>query len=103
MVKGLFNNETREEILSKSPEMDLLATIVFVETKETAKRSAGVLTETSMASSQINKVANQYKSGEKQMDKSKEKCGYCGRTRHWKLAGLDKRKEVCKAYSVTCN
>ena len=97
MVKGLFNNETREEILSKSPEMDLLATIVFVETKETAKRSAGVLTETSMASSQINKVANQYKSGEKQMDKSKEKCGYCGRTGHGKRASMDKRKEVYKA------
>ena len=34
--------------------------------------------EASMASSQINKVATQYKSGEKQVDESKEKCGYCG-------------------------
>ena len=78
MVKGLFDNETREEILLKSPQMDLLATIAFLEAKETAKRSSGVLTETSMASSQINKVTTQYKSGEKQMDESKDKCEYCG-------------------------
>ena len=68
MEKGLFDNETREEILLKSPEMDLLATIAFMEAKETAKRSAGVLTEASMASSQINKVTTQYKSGEKPKD-----------------------------------
>ena len=103
MVKGLFDNETREEILSKSPELNLKTTIAFVEAKETAKRSAGVLTETSMASSQINKVTTQYKSEEKQVEETKEKCSYCGRTGHGKRAGLDKRKEVCKAYSLKCN
>ena len=51
MAKGLFDNKTREEVLLKSPEMDLLATFAFVEAKETAKRSAGVLMEASMASS----------------------------------------------------
>ena len=103
MVKGLFDNKTRKEIFSKSPEMDLLVTIAFIESKETANRSAGVLTESRMASSQINKVTTQYKSGEKQTDESREKCGYSGRTGHGKRAGLDKRKEVCKAYRVMCN
>ena len=99
MVKGLFDNETREEILLKSPEMDLLATIAFVEAKETA----GVLMEASMASSQINKVTTQYKSGKKQKDNLKDKCGYCGRTGHGKRASLDIQKDVCKAHRVTCN
>ena len=76
MVKGIFDNQTREEVLSKSPEMDLLVTIAFMEANETAKRSARVLTEASMASSQLNKIGTQYKSGDKQKDESKEKCSY---------------------------
>ena len=74
-----------------------------MEAKETAKRSAGVLTEASMASSQLNKVGTQYKSGDKQKDESKEKCSYCGRIGHGRRASLDIRKENCKAYGVTCN
>ena len=83
--------------------MDLLTTIAFVKAKETTKRSAGVLTEASMASSQLNKIGTQYKSGDKQKDESKEKCSYCGRIGHGKRASLDVRKENCKAYGVTCN
>ena len=63
MVKGLFEGETREEVLAKTPELDLLSTIAFIETKETAKRSAGVLTEAGLASSHLNKIGTQYKSG----------------------------------------
>ena len=76
MVKGLYDNETREEMFTKSPEMDLLTTIAFIESKETAKRSAGVLTEASMASSQLTKIGTQYKSGETPKDESKEKCSH---------------------------
>ena len=101
MVKGLYDNETREEVLAKSPEMDLLMTIEFVEVKTTAKRSAGVLTEASMASSKLNKIGTQYKSGDKPKDESKEKCSYCGRIGHGKRASLEIRKENCKAYGVT--
>ena len=103
MVKGLYDNKTREEVLAKSPEMDLLTTIAFIEAKETVKRSAGVLTEASMASSQLNKIGIQYKSGDKPKDESKEKCSYCGRTGHRKRGSLEIRKEKCKAYGVTCN
>ena len=38
MVKGLFDDATKEEVLSKTPELDLETTITFV---EASKRSAG--------------------------------------------------------------
>ena len=38
LVKGLYDTETKEEVLSKEPQMDLDATIIFVEARETGKR-----------------------------------------------------------------
>ena len=109
MVKGLYKSETQEEVFAKTPELDLLSTIAFIESKETAKRSAGVLTEAGMASSQLNKLGTQYKSvGENPptktpKDESKEKCSHCGRGGHGKRASLEIRKEKCKAFGATCN
>merc|ERR1712106_108513 len=109
MVKGLYEGETREEVLAKTPELDLMSTIAFIETKETAKRSAGVLTDAGLASSHLHKLGTQYKSGGENTparipkDESKEKCRHCGRLGHGKRANLETRKEKCKAYGVTCN
>ena len=109
MVKGLFESDTREEVLAKTPELDLLSTIAFIETKETAKRSAGVLTEAGLASSHLNKIGTQHKSGGEKTpaktprDEPKEKCRHCGRVGHGKRASLETRREKCKAYGISCN
>ena len=109
MVKGLYESETCEEVLAKTPELDLLSTIAFIKSKETAKRSAGVLTEASMASSHLNKLGTQYKSGGENppaktpKDESTEKCSHFGRVGHGKQASLEIWKEKCKAFGATCN
>ena len=96
-------------MLAKTPELDLLFSIAFIETKETAKRSAGALTEAGLASSHLNKLGTQYKSGGENTpaktpkDESKEKCRHCGRVGHGKRASLEIRKEKCKAFGTTCN
>ena len=56
MVKGLYDTETKEEVLSKEPQMDLNTAILSVEARESGKRSAGVLSGDTIASNQINKT-----------------------------------------------
>jgi hypothetical protein len=103
MVRGLFDEDTKEEVLSKSPEMDLPATILFVEAREAGKRSAGVLTDGIMASSQINKVGTQYKSNEQGFAVQKvKKCSFCGKTGHGERADKATREKSCEAYGVKC-
>ena len=52
LVKGIYDVETREEVL----QMDLAATIIFIEARETGKRSTGVLSGGTPASGQANKA-----------------------------------------------
>ena len=56
LVMGLYDTETKEEVLSKEPWMDLNATILFVEARETGKSSAGALSGDTIVSSQINRA-----------------------------------------------
>ena len=99
MVRGLFDEDTKEEVLSKSPEMDLPATILFVEAREAGK----MLTDGIMASSQINKVGTQYKSTKQKVEVQKvEKCSFCGKTGHGERADKATREKSCEAYGVKC-
>ena len=52
----MYNVEAREEILSKEPQLDLAATVLFIEAKETRRRCAGILSGGTTAIGQANKA-----------------------------------------------
>lgn len=80
-MKGLYDTETKEELLSKSPELSLDGSVTFVEARESGKRSAGVLENSEMSSSQVNKVTAYQKEKKESLllsDKNLiKKCTYC--------------------------
>lgn len=108
LVRGLHDSETKEEILSKTPELDLEGSIAFVEAREAGKRSAGYLEGGSLASSQVNKVTT-YQQEKKEnlvkqmenVDKSK-RCIYCDRTGHGEKPSRQVREAKCPAFKVNC-
>ena len=55
LIKGLVDNEVREELLSQSPELNLDPSLAFIEAKEQGKGSHKAL-KGSVASSEVNKV-----------------------------------------------
>merc|ERR1719435_658453 len=55
LIKGLVDNEVREELLSQSPELDLEQSLAFIEAKEQGKRSHEAL-EGNVASSEVHRV-----------------------------------------------
>ena len=102
LVKGIYDMETREEVLSKDPQMDLAATILFIEAREAGKRSAGVLSGSIPASSQANKAA--LVTEDRVQDTTKvETCRYCGRTGHGRSLNGDTRKKSCPAWDKECS
>ena len=67
LIKGLADDEVREELLSQSPELTLDQSFAFIEAKEQGKGSHKAL-EGSVASSEVNKVTayQQHKKEEQQ-------------------------------------
>ena len=55
LIKGLVDNEVREELLSQSPEFNLDQSLAFIEAKEQGKRSHKAL-KGSVASSEVHRV-----------------------------------------------
>ena len=108
LVRGLYDSETKEELLSKTPELDLDSSITFVEAKEAGKRSVGCLGTSNLASSQVNKVtAYQQDKKEnllkdlKKVDISK-RCMYCDRSGHGEKPSRLIREAKCRAFKVKC-
>ena len=105
LVRGLYDQETKEEVLSKEPQMDLTATILFIEARETGKRSAGVLSGNTTASNIVNKAtvaAEGVSQSRSEIDKSLY-CKNCGRTGHGRSPTLDVRKQSCPAWDQECS
>ena len=86
LVKGLIDNETKGEILSKVDKLTLEQTVVFVEARETGQRSLAGLGGPMLASQQVHAVK----------DFSESKCWRCGETGH------TSRFKGCKAIKATC-
>ena len=104
LVKGLYDSETKEEVLSKEPQMDLKATILFIEARETGKRSAGVLSGNTTASNIVNKasVATDGVSQSRSEVNKSLACKHCGTTGHGKYPNKDMRKQSCPAWDQEC-
>ena len=106
MVKGLFDDDTKEEVLSKTPELDLESTITFVEAREAGKRSAGVLVGGGLASSQVNKLTA-HQAGKKtdmlrQTDDDDKKCNFCNKYGHDAIPNSEVRASSCPAFGQVC-
>ena len=86
LVKGLVDNETKGEILSKVDKLTLEQTVAFVEARETGQRSLAGLGGPTLAGQQVHAVR----------DYSESKCWRCGETGH------TPRFKGCKAIKSTC-
>ena len=86
LVKGLVDNETKGEILSKVDKFTLDQTVAFVEARETGQRSLAGLGGGGLAGQQIHVVR----------DYSGSTCWRCGETGH------TSRFKGCKAMKATC-
>ena len=106
LIKGLVDNEVREELLSQSPELNLDQSLAFIEAKEQGKRSHRAL-EGNVASNEVHRVTayQQNKKEEVQGDhEAKLKlCKFCGRTGHGENPSLSVREKKCPAWNKECN
>ena len=102
LVKGLADEDTKHEILSKVDEMSLDDTITFIEARETGKKSIDVLSGSGLSSSHVHKVNSSYKSMKDNQSVRTRKCGKCGENIHNCKPGSKEFKEVCLASDFLC-
>ena len=102
LVKGLNDEDTKQEVMSKVVEMSIDETIAFVEARETGKKSMNTLSGGGMASSQMNKVNTAYKAQEMEPQTNQERCNYCGTKGHGKNPNFDLKKASCPAFNNKC-
>ena len=81
LVRGLADEEIREEVLASCEEKSLDDTVKLVEAKEAGRRSAKHLGASDLASSEVNKMTA-YKKEQSQQVKDQQKCDYCGKKGH---------------------
>ena len=99
LVRSSPSTDTR---VAETPQLDLAATILFIEAREAGKRSAGVLSGSIPASSQANKAA--LVTEDRVQDTiGVESCRYCGRTGHGRSPNGDTRKKSCPAWDKECS
>ena len=91
LVRGLYDTETKGELLSKVEKLSLDDTVAFVEARETGKRSLAGLSGT-LAGQTVNAVK----------DYSKLKCWRCGENGHRGDSQLHVKKKYCKAFNTKC-
>ena len=106
LIKGLADNEVREELLSQSPELNLDQSLAFIEAKEQGKRSHAAL-EGTVASSEVHRVTVYQQDKKEGLLGSHEvklkPCKYCGRTGHGESPSLSVRERKCPAWNKECN
>jgi hypothetical protein len=90
--RGLNDEDTKQEVLSKVGDMTLNDTITFVEARETGK-----LATKSLGSKMSSTVVNQV-----QEKADKKNCSYCGNKGHGKRANFETRKAKCPAHGQAC-
>ena len=99
LVRGVLDNDIQLDLLSQNNEdMSVEDTIIFVEAKESGKRSASKLSH----SSQTAAVKSQYQKSKSFAAGSGQKCNYCGKSGHGRNAPLKLRKTKCPAYGKVC-
>ena len=110
LIKGLADNEIQLDLLGdKNQDMSLEEVFQFVEAKEAAKRSVGLLLQSQGAEairSQYRKTRQEeVKQNAVRADPPKDKnelCSYCGQRGHGKNAPTKVRKAECPAYGKSC-
>ena len=102
MIKGLNDEDTKQEVMSKVTELSLEETIAFVEARETGKKSISRLNGGGLASSQLNKINTRYKEQGQFSNNAQEKCKYCGTKGHGKSPNFDLKKASCPAFDNKC-
>ena len=60
LVRGITDEEIREQVLAKTEELGLEETVKFVEAKETGQRSTVQLGPGTLASTQVSKITAYY-------------------------------------------
>ena len=105
LVTALYDEETREEVLSKDPQMNLADTILFIEAREAGKKSAAVLSGVGIASNQVHKTSlpSETDSREDNMAEGHVTCRYCGRVGHGKSPKPEARERKCPAWGQKCS
>ena len=84
LVRGIADEEIRENVLAKTEELGLEETIKFIEAKETGRRSTVQLSPGSLANTGVNKITA-YKREQKsdattrpiETPNTEERCNYC--------------------------
>ena len=105
LIKGLVDNEVREELLSQSPELNLDQSLAFIEAKEQGKRSHKAL-EGNVASNEVNRVTAYQQNKKEEVladhDVKPKLCKFCGRTGHGESPSLSVREKKCPAWNKEC-
>ena len=109
LVRGIVDEEIRENVLAKSEELGLEETVKFVEAKETGRRSTVELGTSTLANTAVSKITT-YKREQKSgvITKPKEilergvQCKYC-KTGHNVNDANYSREEECPAWNNKCH
>ena len=106
IIKGLADEEIRKQVLGVVDEMNLDATVRFVEAKESG-RKAGKYLDSSEA--EVSKVTG-YKAHLKEQQLAERvkaedevKCRFCGKRGHGGSPNFAVKKEKCSAFDKRCN
>jgi hypothetical protein len=107
LVKGLADQETQKEVLGATKEKNLDDTVLFVEARESSKRSVDELSSGSLASGQVGKLSVYQHTKKKELvekgdTEDRSKCKYCNKVGHGSAPNISVRKNACPAWDKSC-
>ena len=111
LVKGLVDDDIRSQVLGATEEMDLEATVKFIEVKEAGKKANSYL-DNGGNEALVNRVTG-YKRAQKDDliiglqaegdGTTVQKCKFCGRKGHGYSPNMSLKREQCPAWDKSCN
>ena len=112
LVKGLADEDIRQQVLGATDEMNLEATVKFIEVKEAGKKAGAYLDSGDVSGVMVSKMTG-YKQAQHQEllhgqktegeEFAKQKCKYCGKRGHGAAPNFSKKREECPAFDRSCN
>lgn len=93
LISGLYEEDTKQAVLSKVEEMPFDEMITFVEARETGRTSMKILAG-NLSSGVVNKVHEDRE--------DPRSCQFCGKEGHGRNPGFDLRKADCPAFGKKC-
>ena len=109
LVRGIADEEIREQVLAKTEELGLEETVKFVKAKETGRRSTVQLGPGTLASTQVSKITaykrdkrSDFLTKPKQIPERGAQCKYCKQTGHNVNEANYSREEECPAWNNRC-